>query len=104
VIHDLESLSQKLRGARDRLKKGIVPSEEIKKRVGDPNVQPHGTVRLEAHADPNPIRPAEQRYVQSMAQWHTTSCLHACLTHCFHASESTTADILAEKVGEICSG
>ncbi|MDQ1389282.1 MAG: hypothetical protein QOF56_2736 [Acidobacteriaceae bacterium] len=64
VIHDLESLSQKLRGARDRLKKGIVPSEEIKKRVGDPNVQPHGTVRLEAHADPNPIRPAEQRYVQ----------------------------------------
>jgi hypothetical protein len=64
VIHDLESLSQNLRGARDRLKKGIVPSEEIKKRVRDPNVQPHGTVRLEAHADPNPIRPAEQRYMQ----------------------------------------
>jgi hypothetical protein len=64
VIHDLESLFQNLRGARDRLRKGIVPSEEIKKRVGDPNAQPHGTVRLEAHADTNPIRPAEQRYVQ----------------------------------------
>jgi hypothetical protein len=64
VIHDLESLFQNLRGARDRLRKGIVPSEEIKKRVGDPNAQPHGTVRLEAHADTNPTRPAEQRYVQ----------------------------------------
>ena len=64
VIHDLESLFQNLRGARDRLRKGIVPSEEIKKRGGDPNAQPHGTVRLETHADTNPIRPAEQRYVQ----------------------------------------
>jgi hypothetical protein len=64
VIHDLESLFQNLRGARDRLRNGIVPSEEIKKRVGDPNAQPHGTVRLEAHADTNPTRPAEQRYVQ----------------------------------------
>ena len=25
---------------------------------------PHGSVRLEAHADTTPIRPAEQRYVQ----------------------------------------
>jgi hypothetical protein len=64
VIHDLESLFQNLRGARDRLRKGIVPSKEIKKRVGDPNTQLHGTVRLEAHADTNPTRPAEQRYVQ----------------------------------------
>jgi hypothetical protein len=64
VIHDLESLFQNLRRARDRLRKGIVPSEEIKKRVRDPNAQPHGTVRLEAHADTNPTRPAEQRYVQ----------------------------------------
>jgi hypothetical protein len=64
VIHDLDGLFQNLRGARDRLQKGVVPSEEIKKRVGNPNAQPHGTVRLEAHADTNPIRPAEQRYVQ----------------------------------------
>jgi hypothetical protein len=64
VIHDLESLFQNLRGARDRLRRGIVPSEEIRKRVGEPKPQPHGTVRLEAHADTNPIRPAEQRYVQ----------------------------------------
>jgi hypothetical protein len=41
-----------------------VPSEEIKKRVVEPSPQALGTVRLEAHADTNPIRPAEQRYVQ----------------------------------------
>jgi len=64
VIHDLEGLFQNLRGARDRLQKGIVPSEEVKKRLGEPNVQPRGTVRLEAHADTNPVRSAEQRYVQ----------------------------------------
>jgi hypothetical protein len=64
VMHDLEDLFQNLRGARDRLRRGIVPSEEIKKRVGEPNPQPHGSVRLEARADTNPTRPAEQRYVQ----------------------------------------
>lgn len=64
VIHDLEDLFQNLRGARDRLRRGIVPSEEIKKRVGEPNPQPHGTARLAADVNTNPIRPAEQRYMQ----------------------------------------
>jgi hypothetical protein len=64
VIHDLEDSFQNLRGARDRLRSGIVLSDEIKKRIGEPNPQPHGAVGLEAHADTNPIRPAEQRYVQ----------------------------------------
>jgi hypothetical protein len=64
VIHDLDDLFQNLRGARDRLRKGIVPSDKIKKRLGDPNAQPRSTVRLAAHADTNPIRPAERRFVQ----------------------------------------
>jgi len=64
VIHDLDDLFQNLRGARDRLRKGIVPSEEIKKRAGEPTPQPHGIARVVAHADTNPILPAEQRYVQ----------------------------------------
>ena len=64
VMHDLEDLFQNLRGARDRLQKGIVPSEEIKRRAGDPNPHPHSTARLQARADTNPIHPAEQRYVQ----------------------------------------
>ncbi len=64
LIHDLDDLFQNLRGARDRLQRGIVPSEEAKQRAKNPNPQAHSAARLEAHADTNPIRPAEQRYVQ----------------------------------------
>lgn len=64
VIHDLDGLFQNLRSARDRLRKGIVPSDRFKKRVEDVNARPQTTARLVAHADNNPIRPAEQRYVQ----------------------------------------
>jgi len=44
VIDDLEGLFQNLRGARDRLRRKIVVSEEIEKRAGDPNPQPHRSV------------------------------------------------------------
>jgi len=64
VIHDLEALFQNLRGARDRLRRGILSSDEAKNRTTDPKAQPHSTSRLEAHVDTNPIRPAEQRYIQ----------------------------------------
>jgi hypothetical protein len=65
VIHDLDDLFQNLRGARDRLGRGIVPSEEVKKRAAEPNAKPRTTARLEVHADTNPIRPAERCYVQA---------------------------------------
>jgi hypothetical protein len=64
VIHDLEGLFQNLRGARDRLQRGVVLSDQFKKGAEEPRPQTHGWARLEAHADTNPIRPAEQRYVQ----------------------------------------
>jgi hypothetical protein len=64
VIHDLDDLFENLRGARDRLRRGIVVSEEVKKRLGQPSPQPHSTARIEAHVNTNPIRPAERRYVQ----------------------------------------
>jgi len=64
VIHDLDDLFQNLQGARDRLRKGIVPSEEVKKWAGNRKAHPQSTAHLEAHADTNPIRPAERRYVQ----------------------------------------
>jgi hypothetical protein len=64
VIHDLDDLFQNLRGARDRLRTGIVISEEVMKSAGGPSPHPQSTARLEAHADTNPIRPAEQRYLQ----------------------------------------
>jgi len=64
VIHDLDGLFQNLRSARDRVRRGIVPSEEVKRRVEGLNLRTQATTRLVAHADTNPVRPAEQRYVQ----------------------------------------
>jgi len=64
VIHDLVGLFQNLRLARERVQKGIVASEEFKKPKGEPNPQSRTVARLEAHADSNPIRPAELRYIQ----------------------------------------
>lgn len=64
VIHDLDGFFQNLLSARDRLKKGIVPSEKLKKRIESPNSQIHSTSRPQPHASPNPVRLAEQLYVQ----------------------------------------
>lgn len=63
VIHDLVGLFQNLRLAREHVRKGIVVSEKIKKPTGEPK-SPATVGRLEAHADSNPIRPAELHYVQ----------------------------------------
>jgi hypothetical protein len=64
VIHDLVGLFQNLRLARERVRKGIVASEKIKKPTEELKSQARTVGRLEAHADSNPIRPAELRYVQ----------------------------------------
>jgi hypothetical protein len=64
VIHDLDFLFQNVRSARDRLKKGIVLSDEMKNHLHGGNSQPQATARLEAHSYVNPLRTAELRYVQ----------------------------------------
>jgi hypothetical protein len=65
IIHDLELLFQNLSSARERLHKGIVPSEQLKSRSAVVNSRPaQSSSLLVSHAEMNPVRPAEQRYVQ----------------------------------------
>ena len=64
IIHDLDDLFQNLRIARDRLRKGIVPSDAFKKRAETVNSHPQAAGQLLAPSDNNPIRPAVVRYVQ----------------------------------------
>src|SRR5579863_3294356 len=64
VIHDLVGLFQNLRAARERVQKGIVVSDKIKKPTEEQKTQGRTVGRLEAHLDSNPIRPAELRYLQ----------------------------------------
>ena len=68
VIHDLDVMFDNLRSARDRLRKGIVASDEIKEHLknADPN-QKTGfrvLVRAELRESTNPLRPAEYRYMR----------------------------------------
>ena len=64
VVHDLDLLFQNVRSARDRLKNGIVLSEQMKNHLDSANSEPQAKARLEVHSDVNPVRTAELRYVQ----------------------------------------
>ena len=86
VIHDLEGLFQNLRIARDRLQKGIVASEQIKKSTGAQDPPAHSKAQLVAHSDTNPIRPAERRY----AQEHSSATYYLLLTRLFDELFPTT--------------
>jgi hypothetical protein len=63
VIYDLYRF-ENLRSSRDRVRKGILVSEQVKGRAAKPETQEHGSVLLAAHTDDNPVRPAERRYLQ----------------------------------------
>jgi hypothetical protein len=63
VIHDLDDF-QNLRRARDLLRRGIVASEEAKKRMQSPNPHSQPTGWIAVHVDTNPILLAEQRYLR----------------------------------------
>jgi hypothetical protein len=69
VIHDLDAWFQNLRIARDRVRKGIVVSDEIKNHVGGANSRPQTAIRLGAHSVDNPVRLAEERYSQKHGSW-----------------------------------
>jgi len=64
IIYELDRLFDNLRDARDRLRKGIVASDEIKKRLENTNPSYRTTARLEARIDTNPIRLAEYAYIR----------------------------------------
>lgn len=65
LIYVMDNLFENVRGARKRVREGIVVSNEMAKRA---DASPHtsrGTAMLiVAPADANPIRPAEQRYIR----------------------------------------
>lgn len=63
VIYDLDRF-QNLRSARDRARRGVLVSEQVKNRVPSSTQQTKGSVLLAAHADDNPVRSAERLYLQ----------------------------------------
>jgi hypothetical protein len=64
AFHDLDMLFDNLRGARERVRKGILVSDEIRKLQENPPPKNKTVARLEVHVDTNPVRAAEYRYMQ----------------------------------------
>ncbi len=63
VIYDLYRF-QNLRSARDRVKRGVLVSEQIKNHSAGSTPQTKRGVLLAAHAEENPVQSSERRYVQ----------------------------------------
>ncbi len=85
VIHDLDRLFDNLRSARDRLRKGIVASDVMKKRLENTNANQKTTARLEVRIDSNPLWPAEIRYVREHGAEHFDQFLEMLLEELFPA-------------------
>ena len=65
IMHDLDELFPNLSSARERLRKGIVLSEQLQRRSASATARPFqaGSLMI-ARAETNPVRVAERRYVQ----------------------------------------
>src|SRR5216684_24325 len=70
VIHDLDQMFDNLRSARERLRKGIVASDAVKKSLEKTNANEKTTGRLEVRIHTNPLRPAEISYVREHGVEH----------------------------------
>jgi hypothetical protein len=64
ILYDLDRVFDTLRGARERVRKGILASDLIRERMENPPPQKKTAVRLEDRIRENPVGLAESRYVQ----------------------------------------
>jgi hypothetical protein len=99
LIYDLDRF-QNLRSERDRVKRGVLVSEQAKNRV-DSTPQAKGSVLLAAHAEDNPVLSAEHLSVQSRALSHTTSCSSDCSMNSSQRSEIIHSADLPHR-SEVC--
>lgn len=68
ILYDLDMLFDNLRGARERVRNGVLYSEQLKQRRESAPPQQKASLRMKGHLEGqvfgNPVRLAEQRYVQ----------------------------------------
>jgi hypothetical protein len=64
VIYDLYRFPQNLRSARERVKRGVLASEQVQNRITDSAQQQKGRILLAANAEENLVQSAERRYLQ----------------------------------------
>jgi len=86
VIHDLDQLFENLRSARERLRKGIVASDAMKKSLENTNANQKTPARLLASVDTNPLRAAEYKYMREHGVDHLIQLVEMLFEELFPAN------------------
>jgi len=94
VIYDLDRLFDNLRSARERLRKGIVASDAIKKSLENAKADQKTTGRLVARIDNNPLRPAEYKYVHDHGADHLYQLAEILFEELFPANRQASSKAL----------
>jgi hypothetical protein len=94
IIHDLDQLFDNLRGARERLRQGIVASNVIKKSLENTNGNQKTTARLTAWVDTNPLRPAEYKYVREHGADHLNRVVEMLFEELFPTNQQARSNVV----------
>lgn len=94
VIHDLDQLFDNLRGARERLRQGVVASDAIKRSLENTKANQKTTARLTARVDTNPLRPAEYRYVHEHGADHLYQVVAMLFEELFPANQQARSNVV----------
>jgi hypothetical protein len=94
IIHDLDQLFDNLRGARERLRQGIVASNVIKKSLENTNANQKTTARLTAWVDTNPLRPAEYKYVREHGADHLNRVVEMLFEELFPTNQQARSNVV----------
>ena len=70
ILHDLDRMFDNLRSARERLRKGVVLSDAIKKSLENQKPNQKTSARLEGRIVDNPLWPAERKYASEHGAYH----------------------------------
>src|SRR5229473_1415357 len=93
VVHDLDQQFDNLRGARERLRQGIVASDAIKKSLENTKASQKTTARLTPRVDTNPLRRAEYRYVHEHGADHLNQVVAMLFEELFPANQQARSTV-----------
>lgn len=94
VVHDLDQQFDNLRGARERLRKGVVASDAINKSLENTKANQKTTARLTAWVDTNPLRSAEYRYAHEHGADHLNQVVEMLFEELFPANQQARSNVV----------
>jgi hypothetical protein len=94
VIYDLDRMFDNLRSARERLRKGIVASDAIKKSLENTKTNQKTTGRLVGRVDTNPLRPAEYKYLRDHGAEHLNQVVEMLFEELFPGNQQARSNVV----------